>query len=85
MDLSEDSDCPQLADLQEDVIDYLLKPSAKERIRAVSNIPFRRPLETLLSMSRKIAIKTKRRILFIDPAEIAVVEAEGDYVLLRRN
>jgi two-component system LytT family response regulator len=85
MDLCEDSDSPQVADLQEDTIDYLLKPCAKERVHEVPNIPFQRTLETRLSMSPKLAIKMKRRILFIDPTEIAVVEAEGKYVLLRRN
>ena len=83
MDLSEDSS--QVADLQEDAIDYLLKPRAKERVHEVPNIPFRRTLETLLSMSPKLGIKIKRRILFIDPADVAVVEAEGKYVLLRRS
>jgi two-component system LytT family response regulator len=42
-------------------------------------------LETLLSKSPKLAIKTKGRILFVNPADIAVVEAKGKYVLLRRN
>ena len=85
MDLSDDSDSPQVADLQEVAIDYLLRPCAKERVHEAPNIPFRRTLETLLSMSPKLAIKTKTRILFIDPSDIAVVEAEGKYVLLRRN
>jgi two-component system, LytTR family, response regulator len=42
-------------------------------------------LETLLSKSPKLAIKTKGRILFVNPADIALVEAKGKYVLLRRN
>jgi hypothetical protein len=33
----------------------------------------------------KIAIKTKGRILLINPADILSVEAEGNYVLLRRR
>ena len=36
-------------------------------------------------MTPKVAIKTKGRILFADPADIAVVEAKGKYVLLLRN
>ncbi len=40
-------------------------------------------LETLLSKSTKIAIKTKGRIVFIDPSDVEVVEAQGNYVLLR--
>jgi len=85
MDLSEDSDSSQVADLQEDVIDYVLKPCAKERVHEDPDIPLRRTPETLLSTSPKLGIKTKRRILFIDPANIAAVEAEGKYVLLRRS
>jgi len=37
-----------------------------------------------LSKSAKIAIKTKRRILFVDPADVVIIEAQGNYVLLRR-
>lgn len=65
------------------MIDYLLRASAKDRIHEVPNIPIRRTLEMPLSMSPKLGIKTKRRILFIDPPEIGVVEGEGKYVLLR--
>ena len=32
----------------------------------------------------RIAIKAKGRILFIDPADVVTVEAQGNYVLLRR-
>ena len=35
--------------------------------------------------SEKVAIKTKGRILFIDPAEVSIVEAEGNYVLLQER
>jgi len=37
-----------------------------------------------LSKSAKIAIKTKRSILFVDPADVVIIEAQGNYVLLRR-
>jgi len=33
----------------------------------------------------KVAIKAKGRILFIDPAEVAVIRAEGNYVLLEKR
>lgn len=33
---------------------------------------------------RRIAIKSSGRILFTDPAEVVTVEAQGNYVLLRR-
>ncbi len=35
-------------------------------------------------MPPRIAIKAKGRILFIDPADVVTVEAQGNYVLLRR-
>jgi len=35
--------------------------------------------------SSKIGIKSNGRILFIDPGDVAVVEAEGNYVLLQRD
>ena len=38
-----------------------------------------------LAPSEKLAIKTKGRILFIDPAEVSIVEAEGNYVLLQQR
>ena len=40
--------------------------------------------ETLQVKPVKIAIKTKGRILLIHPGDILAVEAEGNYVLLRR-
>jgi len=40
--------------------------------------------ETPLVKSIKIAIKTKGKILLIHPGDILAVEAEGNYVLLRR-
>jgi DNA-binding LytR/AlgR family response regulator len=38
----------------------------------------------MLAKRAKIAIKAKGRILFIDPAEIVAVEAQGNYILVRR-
>ncbi|MGC1620222.1 MAG: LytTR family DNA-binding domain-containing protein [Candidatus Acidiferrum sp.] len=44
---------------------------------------FRRRLETLPVKPIRIAIKTKGKILLINPADILAVEAEGNYVLLQ--
>lgn len=40
-------------------------------------------LENLLARSFKIAIKSKGNILFVDPAQIAFVEARGNHVLFK--
>jgi len=81
-------------------VDYVLKPFSIDRINAALDVAFRRTendrtalllrtlphLETLFARpSRKIAIKAKGRILFIDPAEVAVIRAEGNYVLLEKR
>jgi DNA-binding LytR/AlgR family response regulator len=42
-------------------------------------------IEGMLAKLSRIAIKAKGRILFIDPHEIVAVEAQGNYVLLRRK
>jgi len=41
-------------------------------------------IEGVLPKPSRIAIKAKGRILFIDPADVVTVEAQGNYVLLRR-
>jgi len=80
-------------------VDYVLKPFSNARLHEALDVAFRRTeseraaqlvrilpqIETLLSKSTKVAIKTKGRILFIDPADVAVVEAQGNYVLLQRQ
>lgn len=80
-------------------VDYVLKPFSTGRIHEALDVAIRRTeieraaramkilpqLEALLSKSTKIAIKTKGRILFIDPADVAIVEAQGNYVLLQRR
>jgi DNA-binding LytR/AlgR family response regulator len=43
------------------------------------------PIEGLLGKRARIAIKAKGRILFIDPDEIAAVEARGNYILVQRQ
>jgi two-component system LytT family response regulator len=80
--------------------DYVLKPFSSERINEALNVAFRRTendraarllkilphLETLLARpSSRVAIKAKGRILFIDPSEVAVIRAEGNYVLLEKR
>jgi DNA-binding LytR/AlgR family response regulator len=42
-------------------------------------------IEGLLTKPSRIAIKAKGRILFIDPAHVVTVEAQGNYVLLQRT
>jgi len=88
-----------IAAFENHAVDYVLKPFSNERIHEALNVAFRRTeseraaklvkilpqLETLLSRSPKIAIKVKGRILFVDPTEVAVVKAEGNYVLLQRQ
>jgi two-component system LytT family response regulator len=79
-------------------VDYVLKPFSDERIhnaldtavhrtqgeRAARFLELLPQLESLVKKSSRIAIKTKKSILFIDPADVAIVEAQGNYVLLQR-
>lgn len=79
-------------------IDYVLKPFSNERIHDALDTAARRTqteraarlmdllpqLESLVTKSSRIAIKTKGSILFVDPADVGVVEAQGNYVLFRR-
>lgn len=80
-------------------VDYVLKPFSGERIqRALDNAIRRSHAERMAQLlhalpdlqklqsdqTRRIAIKAEGRILFIDPAEIMYVQAEGNYVLLQR-
>lgn len=81
-------------------IDYVLKPFSHERIAEAltraSQATFSERAAKLLqalpqlqklphAQNSKIAIKVKGRILFIDPAEVIAVQAEGNYVLLQRT
>jgi two-component system LytT family response regulator len=80
-------------------VDYVLKPFSNERIDEALDRAFRRTqgeraaklIEALphwqeISRPRqqRIAIKTKGRILFVDPDDLVAVQAEGNYVLLER-
>jgi len=89
-----------VAAFENHAVDYVLKPFSSDRIQEALNVAFRRTeneraarllkvlphLETLLANhSSKIAIKTKGRILFLDPAEVAIIRAEGNYALLEKQ
>lgn len=89
-----------IAAFENHAVDYVLKPFSVGRIHEALNIAFRRTeneraaqllkilphLETLLSRpSSKVAIKANGRILFIDPADVSVIRAEGNYVLLEKR
>lgn len=89
-----------VAAFENHAVDYVLKPFSSDRIHEALNVAFRRTeneraaqllkvlprLETLLARpSSKVAIKAKGRILFIDPTEVAVIRAEGNYVLLEKG
>jgi DNA-binding LytR/AlgR family response regulator len=79
-------------------VDYILKPFSNERIQEALDVAIRRTaneraaslmeimpqLRAFLSKSLKVAIKVEGRILFIDPAEVNAIEAQGNYVLLQR-
>jgi two-component system, LytTR family, response regulator len=81
-------------------VDYVLKPFSNGSISEALDRASRRAkgeraaklieaLPHLQKLSRpqypRIAIKTKGRILFINPVDVVAVQAEGNYVLLRRE
>lgn len=81
-------------------VDYIVKPFSEDRVnqaldfashrssseRAARLLELLPHLKTLTQQrSSKIGIKANDRILFIDPREVLAVEAEGNYVLLRRE
>ena len=89
-----------VAAFENHAVDYVLKPFSNDRIHEALNVAFQRTendraarllrilpdLETLLGRhSSKVAIKTKGRILFVDPTEVAIIRAEGNYVLLEKQ
>ena len=87
-----------VAAFERHAVDYVLKPFSNERIHDALTTAIRRSETERLARftellpqlgSRapdpgRIAIKTKGRILFVDPADVASVEAQGNYVLLQR-
>lgn len=58
----------------------VLLVAANKSVKARDMTP---PSESSASRPDRIAIKTKGKILLINPADILAVEAEGNYVLLR--
>jgi two-component system, LytTR family, response regulator len=87
-----------VAAFEKHAVDYVLKPFCDERIHNALDMAVRRSqseraarflellpqLENLVKKSSRIAIKTNKTIIFVDPADVAVVEAQGNYVLLQR-
>lgn len=80
-------------------VDYVLKPFSNERIGEALEVAFRRSageraaklveilpqLQSARRQPSRIAIKAKGRILFVTPADVVAVEAQGNYVLLQRQ
>lgn len=89
-----------IAAFERQAADYVLKPFSADRIGEALNRAFRRVasdrasqyLEVLPALQKgarlqpeRIAIKTKGRIIFINPCDVMFVHAEGNYVLLQKK
>jgi len=88
-----------VAAFEKHAVDYVLKPFSTERVnqalefacqrtaseRAARLMEFMPHLRTLTASNSKIGIKSNGRILFVDPHDVVVVQAEGNYVLLQRE
>lgn len=88
-----------LAAFEKHAVDYVLKPFSEERIHEALRVAMRRTqgerasrlmsalpqLQEALRKPRKIAIKAKGRILFLDLSDVMAVKAEGNYVLLQQQ
>ena len=88
-----------VAAFEKHAVDYVLKPFSSERVNQALEFAFRRTaseraarfvelmphLPMLQQKSPKIAIKSNGRIVFIDPHDLVVVQAEGNYVLLQQE
>ena len=89
-----------IAAFEKHTVDYVLKPFSNEQIGEALDRASRRAkgeraaklieaLPHLQKLSRpqypRIAIKTKGRILFVNPVDVVAVQAEGNYVLLHRE
>jgi DNA-binding LytR/AlgR family response regulator len=81
-------------------VDYILKPFSPERVNQALEFAARRGeseratrlLELMPHLraatdqtAPKIAIRSSGRILFIDPRNVAVIRAQGNYVLLQQE
>jgi two-component system LytT family response regulator len=88
-----------IAAFEKHAVDYVLKPFSNQRISEALNRAIRqreseraallRALPQLQKLPHvqesRIAIKVRGRILFLNPAEVIAVQAEGNYVLLQRE
>jgi len=89
-----------VAAFEQHAVDYVLKPFSAERIsmaltRAAQKIEADRAARLWTALSprslpprpqpTRIAVKVKGRILFLNPAEVLSVRAEGNYVLLQHS
>jgi two-component system LytT family response regulator len=88
-----------LAAFDRHAVDYVVKPFSGERMNQALDFASRRntteraarllellpQLGAIRQPAPKIGISSQGRIVFVAPSEIAVVEAEGNYVLLHRN
>jgi len=88
-----------VAAFEKHAVDYVLKPFSSERVNHALEFACRRTaseraarfvelmphLPMLQQKSPKIAIKSNGRIVFIDPHDLVVVQAEGNYVLLQQE
>ncbi len=89
-----------LAAFEKHAVDYILKPFSSDRVNQALEFASRRTaseraaqlldLMPYLGAARqptaaRIAIKSNGRILFLDPRDLVVVQAEGNYVLLQRE
>jgi two-component system LytT family response regulator len=88
-----------VAAFEKHAVDYVLKPFSTERVnqalefacqrtaseRAARLMELMPHMQTLTLPNSKIGIKSNGRILFVDPHDVVVVQAEGNYVLLQRE
>jgi DNA-binding LytR/AlgR family response regulator len=89
-----------LTAFEKHAVDYILKPFSPERVNQALEFASRRSeseraarlLELMPHLgtatdqrTSKIAIRSSGRILFIDPRDVAVIRAQGNYVLLQQD
>ena len=89
-----------LTAFEKHAVDYILKPFSPERVNQALEFASRRTeseraarlLEAMPHLrtatdqrASKIAIRSSGRILFIDPRDVAVIRAQGNYVLLQQD
>ncbi len=88
-----------VAAFEKHAVDYVLKPFSEDRIHEAVNVAARRneaeraaklvsampDIGKAIRPSKKIAIKAKGKIIFIDPSEVMAAKAEGNYVLLQQQ